>query len=99
MKDEEIVETIPQGTTLPGCLRFVPPAKSLASDWIIHTVTANLMTIAAPAGSVIDLDVSFTLKNVFGADDQSVSAGMLGAVDYGHLDTGQTLFEPVGLPF
>jgi hypothetical protein len=99
MKDEELSETVPQGTTVTGPLFFVPPAKSLASDWLIHTLTANLMTLFAPAGSVIDLDVSFTLKNNFGADDQSVSAGILGSVDYGHLDTGQTIFEPVGVPF
>jgi hypothetical protein len=59
----------------------------------------DVLTMNATTGSIVDLSVSFTLSNTFVADAQSISSGTVGDVLYGFLDSGQTVLEPIGVPF
>jgi hypothetical protein len=100
IKDDEKFRLIPEGVTVTGPMRFTPPPRSLAGDWISDAGAAtNLLGLVAPNGTVVCLDVSFTLANNIVAVNQTVASGTLGAVYYLALDgpTSNTLV-PQGVP-
>ncbi len=89
VKDESYTASLPDGITTTGAMTFKPPKKSLLSDWLSTTLSFGntAMTIAAPAGSIIDLDVSFTLmNNNSGYSATTVSTATVGRIYYLPLD-------------
>jgi hypothetical protein len=100
IKDDEKFRVLPEGITETGPLKFTPPAKSLAGEWISDSGSAtNLAGLSAPNGTVVCLDVSFTLANNITAVLATVASGTLGSVYYLALD-GPTsnLVVPLGVP-
>jgi hypothetical protein len=86
--DSLMTQDIPEGVSSSKPVVFVPPAKTLASDWVActATVTANLFTIFADAGSIIDLHVDYTISNAFIPATISIATGTLGTMYYLPLD-------------
>jgi len=100
VKDDEKFRLIPEGVTVTGPMYFTPPAKSLAGDWISDAGAAtNLFGLVAPNGTVVCLDVEFTLANNMVAIAQTIVSGTLAVPYYLALDgpTSNTLV-PQGVP-
>ncbi len=77
----------------------VPPKNALAGFW--QVVASNASTIAlltCPAGSVIDMDVSFTLSNNLSTATVAVSSGPLGTPVYLGLDGSTNTVQALGVP-
>jgi hypothetical protein len=87
-RDQLKTQDIPQGISVTKPVVFKPPKLTLAGDWVACTasVTANLFTIFADAGSIIDLHVDFTLSNTFIPGTISIGTGVLNSVYYLPLD-------------
>jgi hypothetical protein len=101
VKDEAKIFTVPDGITVTNVLEFRPPAKTLASYWNNATVSLGtlLAGITAPAGTIVDLNVSYTLSNVTAPIQQTVTAAVLGSVYYLALDgAGSNKLVPLGVP-
>jgi len=102
VKDEQMIQTLPDGITVTKGMVFRPPAKSLASDWLSNglAATVQVVYITAPAGAIIDLEVAQTLVNSLNNINLSITVGaVLGSVYYLALD-GATAnkIQPFGLP-
>jgi hypothetical protein len=100
-KDVEESKDIPQGVTMTAPVRFIPPPKTLAGDWLACTATGttNIFSMFVSAGSIIDLHVSYTLSNQFIPATMSIATGVLGTIYYLALDgpTSNTVV-PAHLP-
>lgn len=98
--DEEHDATLPGGIAVTSCLRFEPPARSLAGFWLESSDSAaTLFTMTVPTGSVVDLRLEYRLSNVFPGVQATVAAGTLGTVYYLALDgPSSNTLRPVGLP-
>ncbi len=98
-KDELKVQVLPSGIQETNCVVFKPPAKSLASDWFATNQAQNVFSLQCSIGSVIELDISFTLTSTFAGPAVTVGTATLGAVYYLALDGPATnKFPPVALP-
>jgi len=97
IRDSSIITDLPEGITVTKAVSFVPPAKSLASDWL--ATPANVFAINAPVGSIIDLSIDFTLANIYADGLQTVASATLGNIYYLALD-GATAnkYVPIGVP-
>jgi len=92
---------VPRGNTTTGRVRFTPPRKSLASDWVAGTAssTPNLFTIVGAPGSILDFHVQFTLANAFASALITISNGVSGTPCYLALDgAGSNTIIPAHLP-
>jgi len=99
-RDELKSEDVPQGATTTGMCEFKPPAKSLAGDWVCSTATAsNLFSFSGSQGTIIDLEVAFTLSLAFVAATITITTGTLGGIYYLALDgAASNLVVPCHLP-
>jgi hypothetical protein len=100
-KDVEESKDVPQGVTMTAPVRFTPPGKTLAGDWLACTATGstNLFSMFVSAGSIIDLHVSFTLSNQFIPATMTIGTGTLGTIYYLALDgPSSNTIVPAHLP-
>ncbi len=96
--DEEWNEMQPEGMATPMALTFKPPKGSLASNWFSGN-SGNVCLFSCPAGTIVDVDVSFRLSNQFTANTISITTGTLGHVYYGYLDGASShTIQPQGVP-
>jgi len=86
VKDDVKITTLPTGITVTKGLRFVPPPKTLCGFWLQSALGQNILLLSYSSGSVIDLDVSFTLDNAFVGVDMAVATATLKTAYYGYLD-------------
>jgi hypothetical protein len=86
-------------TAYPAHLKSSPPPLSLASFWTSVISGANLFTLVAPAGTIIDLVVDAILKDdEASADTIAVATAVIGTAYYLALDgTASNLLVPVSL--
>ncbi len=85
-------------TAVPARLSTRPPPGSSASFWMGETASNTMFTITAPAGSIIDVDVTHLLADTQAAlTSYGVAAGTLGAYYYLPLDGTGDQFLPVSL--
>jgi hypothetical protein len=99
-RDLEKSSDVPTGVTNTRAVSFVPPAKSLAEDWIAASVgTTNIFSLLMNIGSVVDVHCEFTLSNQFTSGTVSLTTGVLGSIYYLPLDgpSSHTYF-PIHLP-
>jgi hypothetical protein len=98
MKDDEVETSVPEGISVTRSLVSSPPKGSLAAMWQVSS-SNTLFTVQCNAGSILDLDVDYTISNQFVSGSQAVATGVLGNIYYFYLDgnTSHTLV-PVGLP-
>lgn len=86
----------------PAHIVSKPPAQSLASFWLVPTAT-RVMTIVAPVGSIIDVSVSFVLRDGVSPGDNVTAlvttGATVGALYYPPLDRAAAGgdFQPVSL--
>lgn len=103
MKDSSPGQDMPAGMTVTKPARAVPPPNSLAREWLSTGISGGggdtIFTIQAQSGSVVELDVSFTIKNNLGGITNTVTTAVLGAFYYLALD-GPTsnVFVPLRVP-
>jgi len=101
-KDACVERTLPSGITVCAPVHSKPPRGSLCGDWINSAVNVtNLMFgfFWVPVGSVIDVEVSWTMANNMLSLDRTVATGILKGHYYLYLD-GSTRhgFAPVAKP-
>jgi len=100
VKDASVDRSIPGGVTVDRPFESVPPKKSIASFWqdsgVANTV---LFSLTAFQGSVVDVHLSFTMRNNQGGLTFTVATAALGALYFLYLD-GSTAHKwtPVGIP-
>jgi len=99
-RDESKSVAIPAGTTMPDVVVNRPPKDALAADWQVSTGGSSAMfLVTCPAGSIIDVDVSWTLSNNFAGYTQSGYAAVTqGSAYYARLDGVGGKFLPLGVP-
>jgi len=104
VKDESMACTIPAGMTMPTCLTFTPPPKTLSGDWIsVAGSSTNLFNVFnLPNLAVLDLTIECSLPIAFASSTLSstVATGILGQVYYLALDgpSSNTITPIVGYP-
>lgn len=98
-KDQKLERAVPQGVSITGGLEFRPPKGTLATWWQVAT-SSVLFVISCAPGSIVEMDVTFTLSNSFVTSDTTIATGTLASVYYLPLDgpTSHTV-TPLGLPF
>jgi len=98
-KDEVMNQSVPSGMTVPEKVVFVPPKKSLVSDWIFLASVLNMFSITVSAGSIVDLNIDYTLGNSLTGPFVSVTTAVVGTVYYLALDgPSSNKIVPIGLP-
>lgn len=98
VQDTEKAVTLPEGVTVTTATHWVPPKGSLAEFWQAASAQ-NFMRITCSPGSVLDLDVEYTISNTFASLSQTVATGSVGVVYYLYLDGSSThLLVPEFLP-
>lgn len=97
-KDSKLERAIPQGLTSTGALEFRPPKNTVATWWQVANSSVLLVISCAP-GSILEMDIDFTLSNTFVTTDATIATGTLASVYYLPLDgaTAHTI-TPLGLP-
>lgn len=85
--DENVDDTIPQGTSVPSGLLFKPPRSSLASFWITSAdSSAVLFKITVQAGSIVDVQCSYRMCDTISPLSITVATAVVGAMYYLALD-------------
>jgi len=100
VKDESIDRSIPGGVTVDRPFESVPPKNSLASFWQDGSSASTvLFSLTAFQGSVVDVHMSYTLRNNQGGQTFTVATAALGSLYFLYLD-GSTSHKwtPVGIP-
>jgi len=99
-KDESRSTAIPTGVTVSDVVTERPPKNTQASWWNNSTVGSSVIaTITCPAGSIVDVSITFTLRNnIAGVVQAGYAAATLGAYYYGRLDGVGGKFTPMGAP-
>jgi hypothetical protein len=97
VRDEVRSRTLPEGVTVTEGVVFVPTHPSLAQDWILSSQSATVFECVSPVGSVLDLEVEYTLGNIFEAGAVTVSAATAGKIYYRSLD-GSGSYTAVSRP-
>jgi len=101
-KDSELLKAVPGGCSVTGLVTFTPPKGSFATNWISNTISGNyiIMSLQCSVGSILDVDLSFTLCNQVAPANSSIATGTLGSIYYLFLDGSTThQIQPYGLPF
>jgi hypothetical protein len=98
VRDERKVISIPEGVSITEPSIFTPPSRSLASDWLLLSQAANLFEVASPPGSILDLQVEFTLSNEFSSSPITVSGATTGSAYYLAMDGAAGTYTPIGVP-
>jgi hypothetical protein len=100
-KDDEKIATLPDGISVPTAMVFVPPKRAVTGFWVSSGLTTeNMFIVVCAVGSIIDVDLSWTICNTF--VNQSI-AGLasvsIGTVYYLALDgASSNKLVPMGLP-
>jgi hypothetical protein len=99
IKDSVYTTSLPDGITVTTPLRFVPPVGTLLADWFCDSISpANLCNIIAmPEGTIVDVQVDFTLAGGLQPLEVTVAGGTLSNVYYPPLDANSKLLN-VALP-
>jgi hypothetical protein len=103
-KDEAKNEAVPSGITVDTPLVSKPPPNSLVSDWleVNFSYADTIFSVTAPAGCVMDVDMSFTLGNALQPSSsvvQTVGSNVVGNVYYNYLDGyANGNIKPLGVP-
>jgi len=100
VKDLSIDRSIPGGVTVDRPFETSPPQGSLASFWQDgSTASSTLFSITAFQGSVVDVHVTYTIRNNQAGQSFTVATAALGALYYLYLDGSvQHKWTPVGVP-
>ena len=85
VRDVEESVSYPEGVTIPSATEWRPPKGSTSEFWQASAGTA-FMAITCGPGSILDIDVSYTLVNSFVGGAVSISTGVVGTVYYLPLD-------------
>jgi len=88
-KDTSVERVLPAGITQTAPVHSRPPKGSFCGMWMnpVVNVTNILFGLTyVPGGSVIDLDVSFTMSNNMGTLGRVIATGVLGTIYYLYLD-------------
>jgi hypothetical protein len=101
-KDTSIERALPAGITVCAPVHSRPPKNSLCGDWInsVVNVTNPLFGFFyVPLGSIIDMEVAWTMMNNMAGLNRTVATAILGSPYYLYLD-GSTRhgFAPTGKP-
>jgi hypothetical protein len=98
-RDIEISKSLPDGISNTGKMVFTPRRSDLCSDWISSNNGAGntVLIITCPTGTIIDLDVAFTLVNTFGGAPVTITGpASVGSTYYAALDgAGSNKLRPV----
>jgi len=95
--NEEVSDTT-VSVSKPAHLRSRPPARAIAGFWFVAATNTSVMTIVAPAGSIIDLTLSLIEFDGETPVLRTVATGVLSQVYYLALDHGTSdLLVPVSL--
>jgi hypothetical protein len=98
-QDSEMSRTLPDGITTTGKCVFKPSRYDLSADWLSanNGASNSVFAVTCPTGSIIDLDIDFTLCNVFGGADVGITGpATVGSVYYTALDgPGSNKIRPV----
>jgi len=99
-RDESKSVAIPSGTAMPDVVVNRPPKDALAAAWQVSIAgTTAMFLLTCPAGSIIDVDVSWTLSNNFAGNTQAGYAAVTqGSAYYARLDGVGGKFLPLGVP-
>ena len=98
--NNSVVHSSSSLNTMQYCyVRSKPPRESYANAWLTNS-GYNLFQITCPVGSIVDVDIEFTLiDDTPSFSDPSTPAGLTVGDMYCHSLTAQTspgVFEPVG---
>jgi len=101
-KDTSIERALPAGVVVTAPVHSRPPKASLCGDWVNAFVNVtNLLFgfLNCPLGSIIDVEVAWTMANNLQQLARTVASGTLGNPYYLYLD-GSTRhgFNPIGKP-
>lgn len=101
-KDYSLIQSMPGGVSIEGCLVSKPPKDSLCETWINLPTLGNSALFSLeniPAQSIVDVAVTFQLRNNLGGYNLGITTGAVGNVYYAALD-GPAVHKlvPVGLP-
>lgn len=95
-------QTTPGGITESFTVVSRPPSKSTAGFWINSAsqyLATDLFTMSISQGTILDLDVSFTLADNLQGPARTVSTAAIGNQYYLPLDHGNgDDLQPIGLP-
>jgi len=102
-KDVAVTTSVPAGVTNSGGrLRFRPPRSAPSSKWLNadYVATTPFLYVTAIAGSVIDVNISWTLQNAYGGLGLAGhTTAVVGTFYYEYLDApSNNVCKPVGLP-
>lgn len=99
-RDESKSTAIPAGVTVSDVVKERPPKASQMAFWQSSAGGASTVcSITCPAGSIIDVDLTFTLRNnIAGVTQNGYAAATLGAYYYARLDGVGGKFLPLGVP-
>jgi hypothetical protein len=100
--DEVHDSSIPTGITIDQPVSSTPPKNSWAAQWHDSTesvATAPILYFTITEGSVLDLELDFTLSAALNGYQWSATTASLKAIYYGYLDGSTThLLKPLGRP-
>jgi len=89
-RDSEVDATAPYGYSAGQCLEFRPPRESDSSRWYNSgsSMGQNIATVSVENGSVVEIDLDYTLSNNYGNLLTPALSGVatLGALYYGYFD-------------
>lgn len=92
----QLVSDSTMGTARPAHVSAVPAVGSLAAMWMSDAVTSSLLQITCAAGSIVDVAVTFTLRNNESASAVASLSGLTAGQVYCHpLDGHSGQFVPV----
>jgi len=99
--DRSKSKSIPLGISVTGAMSARPKRDTLAALWQNSSTTSSTLGVIydLPAGSVVDVHVSFTLRNTQAGVSYTVATAVLGTMYYLYLDGSTThIFLPIALP-
>jgi hypothetical protein len=99
IKDVDMVKSVPYGTTVPSCVTFSPPRRSLCGEWMALGAigTGTLFTIEVSVGYIIDVCLDYTIvNNQTGATVPVSTTVAVGFSGYTPLDGSGGTLQPVG---
>jgi len=99
-RDESKSVAIPSGLTMADVISDTPAKNTVSAFWNSSGGGASpLFTITCPAGSIVDVSITFTLRNnISGVTQAGYAAAGLGSYYYGRLDGVGGKFLPLGVP-
>jgi len=99
-RDESKSTAIPAGVTVSDVVMERPPRASQVAFWNSSGGGGStLFSLTCPAGSIVDVDLTWTLRNnIAGVTQAGYAAAALGSFYYARLDGVGGKFLPLGVP-